>query len=167
MLKYNEFWGWLIKIISIILPPIDTGSKIIGYMYKPFIKGTKKNILIPWRTNIFSPNKLTLGNNIYLGYNSYYGQGEIIINDNVLIGPFVSITPSNHIKVNGNYRNSKYKNERVVIEKNVWIGAHVSILSGVIVGEGSIVAAGSVVTKSVPKNTIVAGVPAKVVKYLN
>ena len=52
------------------------------------------------------------------------------------------------------------------IGKNVWIGAHTTILPGVTIGEGAVVAAGAVVTKDVPDHTIVGGVPAKVIKYL-
>ena len=50
------------------------------------------------------------------------------------------------------------------IESDVWIGAKATILSGVTIGKGSVVAAGAVVTKDVPKNSIVAGVPARVIK---
>ena len=52
------------------------------------------------------------------------------------------------------------------VEKNVWIGSHVTILSGVTIGENAIVAAGAVVTKDVPAGTVVGGVPAKVIRRL-
>ena len=52
------------------------------------------------------------------------------------------------------------------IGKNVWLGAHATILPGVAIGEGAVVAAGAVVTKDVPDHTVVGGVPAKVIKYL-
>jgi acetyltransferase-like isoleucine patch superfamily enzyme len=54
----------------------------------------------------------------------------------------------------------------IVIKRNAWIGAAVTILPGVTVGENSVVAAGAVVTKDVPANTVVAGVPAKVIKTI-
>ncbi|MBT3207376.1 MAG: transferase [Bacteroidetes bacterium] len=55
----------------------------------------------------------------------------------------------------------------IIIEDDVWIGARVTILKGVKVGKGSVVAVGSVVTKDVPENSIVGGVPAKVVKTID
>lgn len=55
----------------------------------------------------------------------------------------------------------------IVIESNVWIGAGATILPGVTIGENSVVAAGAVVTKDVPPNTIVGGVPAKFIKNVN
>ncbi|MDE7192107.1 MAG: sugar O-acetyltransferase, partial [Clostridia bacterium] len=54
----------------------------------------------------------------------------------------------------------------VKIGNNVWIGAHATILSGVTIGDNAIIAAGAVVTKDVPQNTVVAGVPAKIIKKI-
>lgn len=54
----------------------------------------------------------------------------------------------------------------VLIRKNAWIGAKATILPGVIIGENAVVAAGAVVTSDVPKNSVVAGVPAKVIKKI-
>jgi len=103
---------------------------------------------------------LEIGDNSYLGYNSYYGQGEIKIGKNVLVGPYVSVTASNHVRLDGNFRNSNFLAKKIVIEDDVWIGAHSCILAGVTIGKGAVVAAGSVVNKSVPPNTTVGGVPA-------
>ena len=55
----------------------------------------------------------------------------------------------------------------ITVGKNVWIGSHSYILAGVTVGDNSVVAAGAVVTRSLPANVVAAGVPAKVVKYLD
>ncbi len=56
--------------------------------------------------------------------------------------------------------------DRIVLEENVWVGSHATILKGVRIGHDSVVAAGAVVTKDVPPRSVVAGVPAKVVKTL-
>lgn len=63
-------------------------------------------------------------------------------------------------------RNITYSSP-VIIGENVWIGSSSTILPGVTVGDNSVVAAGAVVTKDVPKNAVVAGVPARVVKEIN
>lgn len=55
----------------------------------------------------------------------------------------------------------------ITIGKNVWIGAHVTVLAGVTIGDNAVVAAGAVVNKDVPADTVVAGVPAKIIKKLN
>ncbi len=167
MIKYNEGWGWLIKILNALAPPIDFGSRWRGNVYRPFLKSCGARFMVPWRTLIFNPNKLSVGDNVYLGYNSYFGQGEIEIHDNVLIGPFVSVTASNHvIGDDGSFRNAGYAEKKILIKSNSWIGAHVCIMAGVTIGEGAIVAAGSIVTKNVPDFTVVAGAPARVIKHI-
>lgn len=165
MIKYNEFWGWGIKSLISFAPPIDRGALWRGMIYRPFLKKCGRKFMVPWRTYIFNPNKLSVGDNVYLGYNSYIGQGEVVIGNNVLIGPFVSITASNHVKGEDNsFRNPDFNEEKIEIKDNVWIGAHVNILAGVTIGEGAVVAAGSVVTKDVPPNATVGGIPARILK---
>ncbi len=123
-------------------------------------------------TVIFTPFYTNIGKNISLGKNvfinhacSFLDLGGIEINDNVMIGPRVNITSENH-PVEPEQRKTMVPG-KVVIEENVWIGAAATILSGVSVGKNSVVAAGAVVNKDVPANTVVAGVPAKVIKQLN
>lgn len=92
--------------------------------------------------------------------------GEITLGDHVQIGPRCEFETLNHdIKyTEGKQRQNTYK--PIVVEDHVWIGAGCIILQGVTIGKGSIVAAGAVVNKNVPPNTIVAGVPAKVIKHI-
>ncbi|WGE82214.1 sugar O-acetyltransferase [Actinobacillus equuli subsp. haemolyticus] len=90
--------------------------------------------------------------------------GGITLEDDVLIGPRVNIITVDHPIAPAERRGVIVK--PVVIKKNVWIGAGATILAGVTVGENAIVAAGAVVTKDVPANTIVGGVPAKILKEI-
>ena len=90
--------------------------------------------------------------------------GGITIEDDVQIGPKVNLITENH-PLDANDRKSLDLGS-VVIKKNVWLGAACTILPNVTVGENSVVAAGAVVTKDVPDNVVVAGVPAKIVKHL-
>tara|TARA_Y100000310_G_scaffold340364_2_gene435847 strand:+ start:1497 stop:1886 length:390 start_codon:yes stop_codon:yes gene_type:complete len=97
-----------------------------------------------------------------------YGHGGITIGDNCLIAPNVSIMAIEHeYSESGKlYFNQPLKFKGIKIGNNVWIGASATILDGVEIGDNSIVGAGSVVRKSVPANTLVAGVPAKEIKKL-
>ncbi|GAA3736368.1 hypothetical protein GCM10022422_19300 [Flavobacterium ginsengisoli] len=116
---------------------------------------------------------MTYGGKIKIGhscsinpYTVLYGHGNLTIGNNVLIAGHVLIIPANHrfddinIPINKQGENRK----GIIIKDNVWIGAGCQILDGVIVEEGAIIAAGSVVTKNVKANTIVGGVPAKLIK---
>ena len=89
--------------------------------------------------------------------------GRIEFGDNVQIGPHVTIVTDNHDLAN------RYvlKCRKVVIGNNVWIGAGVSIMPGVHVGDNAVIAGGAVVTKDVPVNTVVGGNPAKVIRQLD
>lgn len=110
---------------------------------------------------------LKIGNNSSIGPFSYIGcSGLIEIGDNVIMSPRVSIYAENHLFDDKDTLIMKQgvKREFVKIENNCWIASNSVILSGVTIGEGSVVASGSIVTKDVPPGSIVAGVPAKVIK---
>ena len=113
------------------------------------------------RVTVNSGAKLSLGTG-YMNYNSVIDcSTSISIGRNVKISENVSIRDSdNHIIVGS----KKASEAPIVIEDNVWIGINVTILKGVTIGEGSIVAAGAVVTKDIPPHSLVAGIPAKVIK---
>ncbi|MPX92114.1 acyltransferase [Salinivibrio sp. VYel1] len=110
---------------------------------------------------------LTIKDGSAIGVNSYIGcSGEIVIGRSVIIGPRVTMIAENH---NFNKTSELIKEQGVTkigitIKDNVWIGANVTILDGVTVGENSIIAAGAVVNIDVLPNSIVAGVPAKLIK---
>ena len=91
--------------------------------------------------------------------------GGITIRDEVLIGPKVSLITENH-PLNPKQRKGLI-GKPILIKKNAWIGANAIVLPGVTIGENSIVAAGAVVSKDVPDNTIVGGIPAKFIKEIN
>lgn len=93
----------------------------------------------------------------------------ITIEDDVLIGSGVHIYVTNHNFDNPDipiYYQGHYPSEPVTLKKGCWLGANVIILPGVTVGENSVVAAGSVVTKSVPDRVLVGGIPARIIKSL-
>ncbi len=90
--------------------------------------------------------------------------GGIKLDDNVLVGPNATIISVNH-PLDPQKRHT-VEMKPVFIDKNTWLGANSTILPGVTVGQNSVVAAGAVVTKDVPANTVVAGVPAKVMKRI-
>ena len=101
--------------------------------------------------------KFTIGKNS--GFNSYCVitcQDSITIGDNVMFGPFVTIHDHDHVyKTKELMKKSGYVTAPIVIEDNVWIGGNVVILKGVRIGTGSVIAAGTIVNKDVPPNTVV------------
>ena len=106
-----------------------------------------------------------IGKNVFINFNcTFLDLGGITIEDNVLLAPNVSLLSEGH-PVSPEERHSLIPRP-IHIKKNAWIGAGASILQGVTIGENSIVAAGAVVSKDVPDNSIAGGIPAKVLKSL-
>ncbi|MDA8384000.1 MAG: sugar O-acetyltransferase [Betaproteobacteria bacterium] len=95
-----------------------------------------------------------------------YDMGGVDIADLVMIGPNVNIITAGHA-LEPSRRRAYIEAKPIVIQRNVWIATAATILGGVTVGENSVVGAGSVVTRDVPPNTFVAGVPATVIRSLD
>ena len=90
--------------------------------------------------------------------------GGITIQDDVLIGPRVNLVTENHPLDPSDRR--ALVSKPIVVKRNAWIGPGATILPGVTIGEHAVIAAGAVVSKDVPANTVVAGVLAKFIKTI-
>src|ERR1700753_3352905 len=111
-------------------------------------------------------NEIRVGRNVFVNQNcTFYDLGGLDIADDVMIGPNVNIITAGH-PVEPAQRRAVTIGKPIVVEKNVWIAAGATIIGGVTVGENSVVAAGSVVTKDVPPNTLVGGNPARVIRSI-
>jgi len=133
-------------------------SKLIGKqvdntfsMFPPFYTDCGKNI--------------SIGKNVFINSGCrFQDQGGIHIGDGVLIGHNAVLATLNH-DMNPQKRGNLYP-APIIIGKNVWIGANATVLPGVSIGDGAVIAAGAVVTKDVPANVVVGGVPAKMIKQI-
>lgn len=106
-----------------------------------------------------------IGNNVFINFDCVFlDLGGITIEDNVLIAPKVSLLTEGH-PIEPENRHALIP-KPIHIKKNAWIGAGATILQGVTIGENAVVASGAVVSKDVPDNTIVGGIPAKIIKTI-
>ena len=120
-------------------------------------------LLPPFYTD-FGQN-IKVGQDVFINSGcTFMDRGGITLEDHVLIAPKVNLVTTNHPISPSNRRSTISK--PIYIKKRAWIGIAATIMPGVTVGENSIVSAGAVVTKDVPDNVIVAGVPAKVIKSI-
>ena len=122
--------------------------------------------------NVIPPFNTDFGKNIHIGQRVFINsgckmqdQGGIYIGDDVLIGHNACLLTLNHEMDPENRADMHPK--PIHIEDKAWLGSNVTVLPGVTIGEGAIVAAGAVVTKDVDSNTIVGGVPAKIIKMIS
>lgn len=134
-------------IAKLIGKPVDESFS----MFPPFYTDCGKNI--------------TIGKNVFINSGCrFQDQGGITIGDGTLIGHNVVLATLNHGLMPED-RGTTYP-APIMIGNNVWIGANATVLQGVTIGDNAVIAAGAVVTKNVPENTIVGGVPAKLIKKI-
>ncbi|WP_216655518.1 acyltransferase [Vibrio sp. Vb339] len=175
------FWGSNSKIIG-------SGAKLfIGHMSK-----VESNCVIQTDSlnGIYIGDKCTIGEGTMIRPSSFYGgvkgfgfemqdgsaigvrsyigcSGRITIGKNVIIGPnFTAIAENHNYDGSGDIKEQGVSNKGIDIEPNVWVGCNVTILDGVTIQSNTVVAAGSVITKSFPGNVLLAGIPAKIIKKL-
>ena len=158
---------------KLTLVPSYLYDKILAYFYKSSMRHCGKNVYLrPSSSDFKGLWNLSVGDytSIPKGSIFYCTEAPLIIGKKVIFGPRPTIITGDHrIDVVGKYimdSNDKLpeNDAAVVIEDDVWTGANVTILKGVTIGRGSVVAAGAVVTKSCPPYSIIGGVPAKVLK---
>lgn len=132
---------------------------------------TITNQVVDDSVEIRLPFYTDFGRNIHFGKDIFINSGVmftdpggIYLGDGVLIGPNVTLATVNHPLEPA----KRHENELqpIKVMKNAWVGANATVVPGVTIGENAVVAAGAVVTRNVPKNTVVAGVPARVIKVL-
>lgn len=134
-------------------------SRLFGKPVEPSFR-----VFPPFYTD-FGKN-ITVGKNVFINAGcQFQDHGGVTIGDGTLVGHNVVFATLNH---DFNPQKRAWMTPApIVLGKNVWIGSHATILQGVTIGDGAVVAAGAVVTKDVPANTIVGGVPAKFIRMIN
>ena len=125
------------------------------------------NVSIHDNVFFFNVDKMKFGNNVSVHPMCYFqASGGIEIGNDVSIAHGVTLMTQNHSYEDRNIpiKDQPVISKPIIIEDNVWIGAKATVLYGRRIGKNSVIAAGAVVTKDVPPNTVVAGVPARVIK---
>lgn len=151
------------KINSI---PLENREEIVALEKQLFGK-TGDSIYVNPPLHVDYGRHIEIGNNFYANMDCIFlDVNKIIIGDNVMVGPRVSFFTAGH-PTDAEVRIQDLEfGYPIVIEDNVWIGGNSTILPGVTIGQNSIIAAGAVVTKSVPANTIVGGNPARMIRTI-
>ncbi len=149
--------------------------------YKFVVMPIKKSMLAEYGKNVsigrgcsINYKNVYIGNNVSIGSQAMFlsSVAKIKIGNHVMFGPHVfMITGDHRIDILGKYMKEINESEKlpendldIIIQDDVWIGANTIILKGVTIGEGSVIAAGSIVTKDVAPYSIYAGIPAKKIK---
>jgi acetyltransferase-like isoleucine patch superfamily enzyme len=173
---FKEFNAWLQTII-INIPSIIFGFKLRAYYWRSRIKSIQENVIFSRGTIFEAPELIVIGKEVAFGEkinidatNSY----GIYIGNNVSIAQGTYMRSANHnfnstnvvIQLQGHHASEIEYNKdffSIVIENDVWIGANAIILSGAHIGEGSVIGAGSLISRNIPPYSIVVGNPGRVI----
>lgn len=160
--------GWLLKICQTLY------SRYLTYNIRQKLGGA----IIQYPFKISGADNIIAGSHVNIGSGSTImsTRAKLVIHDHFVAGPNLTIVTGDHMPMVGKYIDTVTDSDKnnydlksdydkdVIIEKDVWCGANVTILKGVHIGRGSIIAAGAVVSRDVPPYSIVGGVPARVLK---
>ena len=167
------------KLSAIVLKAISGVGFIFDSLWAYFIKKNMgqcgKNVMLKPDTSVFKGvENFYFSNDIRIARYAviYATEAKIVIGPKTGIAPYFKAITGNHrfnkvghYMFDGDYEKNSDDDKDIVLEGDHWIGINVTILSGVTVGRGSVIAAGAVLNKSVPPYSVVGGVPAKVLKY--
>lgn len=183
------------RIIFYVFHKISVAKKLSTFFWRFMGMKVGSNSFIPKDTNVTWPHQVILGKNcqlehgIYFHYDGIYSDGpSICIGDNVFIGNHTEFNITEKIIVGNNcliaagcrfvdhnhsfhlgelIREQLAPKSKIILENDVWLGCNVIVLKGITIGKGAIVAAGSVVNKSIPPYEIWGGIPAKKISERN
>lgn len=143
-------------------------------MIRRSLRQCGEQVRIPRGCRFSGVENISVGNHVFFGVNTQVltTQAQLILGNHIMFGPGVTVITGNHrTDVIGKYmcdltdKDKRPENDAdIIIEDDVWVGANATILKGVTIGRGSVVAAGAVVTKSFPPYSIIGGVPATLLK---
>lgn len=181
--KFKSVIVFLVKLNSLLPSFLNRGllrlfgrtsgkvGLLIRYiLIKNLAKKCGDNVSIHPNVYLFNVEHISFGDNVSIHPLCYLeGVGELSIGDNVSIAHNSSIMTTNHgwSDTSKPIKYNEQTNSEVIINSDVWVGCGCRILSGVEVGSRSIIAAGAVVVKNIEPNSIVGGIPAKVIKKID
>ena len=154
---------WLAQLLTNWLPENRATIRIRGALIKPFLGKCGKNLQLARNITFLNPSGITIGDNVYIATGCWIdGIGGLTIGDEVELSPFVVIATSSHCFKANSVRFGGSRRRPVSIGKGTWVASH-AVITGAIIGSGTIVGANAVVLEDLPSNVIVGGVPAKVI----
>lgn len=170
-LWHNLRYDWPLHFVLWLLnglPDNVAFLRLRGWAARPFFGRCDGDLRLGRNLDIYNPGKIEIGKHVYIAFGCVLLAAEaIIIEDEVMFGPYVVTVAGNHTKENGSFRYGKPVEKPIKIGFGSWIGSHVTIAAGADIGQGCLVAANSIVVAGpTPINSMLAGNPAKVIKEI-
>lgn len=161
-------YDWPLHFILLLtnwLPDNVTFLRFRGSLARHFLGSCGPDLRIGRNITFYNPANVHLGRNIYIAYGCWINAGEKIhIGDEVILGPYCVIASEDHTGLGGSFRYGKHRLAPIKIGRGCWLASHVIVTAGSDIGEGSLIAAGAVVTDIVPPRVVAGGIPARILK---
>jgi acetyltransferase-like isoleucine patch superfamily enzyme len=166
--RFSYFWFFTAMRLTWLLPDWAPLMRLRGWLVGPCFRRCGKNFQLESTAMISNSSEMEIGDNVYLARGTWIqgGAGIVLEGDNML-GPYTVVSSINHTMLDGSYRFGPGQYKPVRLGHGAWTGAGVKIMPGVKIGRGALCAAGCVVTKDVPDYSIVGGVPARVLAFVD
>jgi len=156
---------WLVLLITNWLPDNRFTIRLRGLLASPFFKKCGKRLELGRDLTLLNSYNIEIGDDVYIAKGGWLnGMGRLMIEDEVVLAPYVVISTMQHVFKNNSVRFGGSVPGKVVVGKGTWLAAHVAVKCGVTIGKGCIIGANAFVVKDTEDNGIYGGVPAKFIK---
>ena len=167
----NIRYDWPLHFILLFtnwLPDNVIFMKMRGSLIRPFFLKCGKNFKVGRGNVFYNSQNIEFGDDVYIAFGNWFNaSAKIVVNDQVLFGPKSIIVSSNHTKMNGSFRFGDSTTAPINIGFGAWIGGNCAILAGTTIGQGTLIAANTVVKGNVPNDCLYAGNPGTIKKRID
>lgn len=141
--------------------------RIRGMLARFFYGKCGKDLRLGRNLSFHNPRDINLGSNIYIAFGCcFLANDTITVGNEVIFGPYCVIASGDHSRIDGSFRHGPVYLSPITIGNGCWIGAHVVLTAGSVIGNGSLIAAGAVVTGNIGLNSLAGGVPARIIREI-
>jgi acetyltransferase-like isoleucine patch superfamily enzyme len=157
-------WFHFITVATSWLPDLRPVLRLRGFLLRPAFKSCGENFQCARNVTINFPNRLEIGRDVYIATGCWlHAWGGMILEDEVQLGPYAVLVTGDHTPIDGSYRFGPSDLAPIRICRGSWVAAHATVIKGVVIGRGALLAANSVATHDVPPFVMAGGVPARVI----
>ena len=165
-------YDWPLHVVMLLTSWLPNNTIFFFFflaLCRPFFAACGSNLRLGRNITFYDARSIRLGKNVYIAYGGVFlGDGEIVIEDEVMIGPYVVVAAANHTLKDGSFRFGEIKCSPVKIGAGSWIGAHTPIAGGAQIGKGCLIASNAAVASGrIPDGHLAGGVPARVIRKLS
>ncbi len=164
---HNLRYDWplhLVLLVTAWLPDNVIFLRLRGWLAHFFFAECGKDLRLGRRLSFYNPAKIKIGSRVYIAYGNWFSAaGDIVLEDEVILGPYSVYASANHTRQGDSYRFGPASVAPIHIGRGTWVAAHCIVTAGVTIGKAALIAAGCVVTSNVPEKVLFAGNPGKVI----